>query len=283
MLSHRLWQNSLEADPRIIGRRILLNGAEYSVIAVMRPEFQFPHPVFQVWTPLKFTADDLSNRSLHTYTLVARLQRGVRLQSAQAELQSLSQSLAAEFPATNRGWQAVTQPMNEQLLGSLRPVLFALLGAVGFVLLIACMNVSNLMMARGVERSREMAVRAALGAGRARLLSQLLTESLLIAVAGGAFGVLIAHGWLRALIAMLPARTISILPGAEQANLNGPVLAVCLLATAATSIVFGLLPAWQTSRPNLEESLKEGGRANVGGMGRRRLLWPSSRWKPRSR
>src|SRR6185369_1704756 len=118
---------------------------------------------------------------------------------------------------------AVVKPINEQVVGSLRQVLFALLGAVGFVLLIACMNVSNLMMARGIERSREMAVRAALGAGRRRLLSQLLAESLLIAVAGGGLGVLMAYGWLRALLAMLPVRTISILPGAEQASLNTPV------------------------------------------------------------
>jgi putative ABC transport system permease protein len=272
MISDHLWQTSFEADPQIVGRHVLMNGAGYSVIGVMGPEFQFPHPVFQLWTPLRFTAEDLANRTLHTYTLIARMKRGVKLQAAQAELQGLSQSLASEFPASNTGWQAVTQPVNEQVLGNLRQVLFALLGAVGFVLLIACMNVSNLMMARGIERSREMAVRAALGAGRLRLLRQLLTESLLIALAGGALGILFAHGWLRALLAMLPARSIPILPGAEQAGLNGPVLAVSVLASVLTGIVFGLLPAWQTSRPNLEESLKEGSRANTVGSGRKRLL-----------
>lgn len=225
MISHMLWQTSFEADPHIVGRRILMNGAEYSVIGVMRPGFQFPHPVFRVWVPLQFTPADLANHTLHSYTLIARMKPGVALKAAQAELQSLSQSLAKEFPASNTGWQAVTQPVNEQLLGNLRPVLFALLGAVGFVLLIACMNVSNLMMARGIERSREIAVRAALGAGRLRLPRQLLTESLLIAVAGGALGILFAHGWLRAFLAMLPARSIPILPGAEQAGLNVPVLA----------------------------------------------------------
>jgi putative ABC transport system permease protein len=272
MLSHRLWQSSFEGDPRVVGRRILMNGSEYSVIGVMRAEFQFPHPVFRLWTPLRFTPEDLANRTLHTYTLIARMKPGVAISAAQAELQGLSQSLANEFAASNAGWQAVTQPVNEQLLGNLRPVLFALLGAVGFVLLIACMNVSNLMMARGIERSREMAVRAALGAGRLRLLRQLLTESLLIAVAGGGLGILFAKGWLRTLLAMLPARSIPILPGADQAGLNGPVLAVSLLATMATGIVFGLLPAWRISRPNLEEALKEGSRANTGGIGRRRIL-----------
>jgi putative ABC transport system permease protein len=272
MLSHTLWQTSFEADPHIVGRRILMNGAEYSVIGVMGLEFQFPHPVFRLWVPLRFTPEDLANRNLHTYTLIARMKPRVALPAAQAELQSLSQSLAKEFPASNTGWQAVTQPVNEQLLGNLRPVLFALLGAVGFVLLIACMNVSNLMMARHIERSREMAVRAALGAGRLRILRQLLTESLLIAVAGGALGILFAHGWLRALLPMLPARSVPILPGAEQAGLNGTVLAVSVLASVVTGIVFGLLPAWKMSRPNLEESLKEGSRTNTGGIGRRRLL-----------
>jgi putative ABC transport system permease protein len=272
MLSHRLWQTSFEGDPQIVGRRILMNGAEYSVIGVMRPEFQFPHPVFRVWVPLRFTPEDLANRNLHTYTLIARMKRGVAIPAAQAELASLSQSLANEFPASNTGWQAVTQPINEQVVGSLRPVLFALLGAVGFVLLIACMNVSNLLMARGIERSREMAVRAALGASRFRLLRQLWTESLLIGVAGGALGILFAYGWLRGLLAMLPTRTVSILPGAEQADLNGTVLAVSVAASVVTGIVFGWLPSWQISRPNLEESLKEGSRANTGGMGRKRLL-----------
>jgi putative ABC transport system permease protein len=272
MLSHMLWQTSFEADPHIIGRRILMNGAEYSVIGVMPPEFQFPHPVFRLWVPLQFTPADLANRTLHTYTLIARMKPGAALKAAEAELQGLSQSLANEFPATNTGWQAVIQPVNEQLLGNLRPVLFTLLGAVGFVLLIACLNVSNLMMARGIERSREIAVRAALGAGRLRLLRQLLTESLLIAMAGGALGILFAYGWLHALLAMLPARSVPILPGAEQAGLNGPVLAVSVLASVATGIVFGLLPAWRMSRPNLEESLKESSRANTGGIGRRRLL-----------
>ena len=272
VLSHRLWQGSFAGDPRIIGRHVMLNGSEYAVVGVMRPEFQYPHPVFALWMPLRFTAEDLSNRNLHTYTLVARMKPGVKLAAAQAELRSLAQSLGNEFGGSNIGWQPVVQPVNEQVLGSLRGVLLALLGAVGFVLLIACMNVSNLMMARGIQRSRELAVRAALGAGRGRLLSQLLTESLWIAVAGGCLGILVAHVWLRCLLAMLPSRTIPILPGADQAALNGPVLLVSLLSTLITGVVFGLIPAWHTSRPNLEESLREGSRSNTVGVGRRRLL-----------
>lgn len=272
ILSHTLWQSSFEADPQIVGRRILMNGSQYSVIGVMRPEFQYPHPVFKLWTPMRFTPEDLANRTIRTYTLIARLKPGITRQSAQAELRSLSQSLSTEFPATNTGWQAVVDPVNEKLMGNLRPVLFALLGAVGFVLLIACMNVSNLMMARGIERSREMAVRAALGASRLRLIRQLLIESLLISAGGAALGLLVAQVWLRALLAMLPARSIPILPGADQAGIHGTVLAVSILASMITGIVFGLLPAWQTSRPNLEESLKEGSRANTGGLRKRRLL-----------
>jgi len=272
IIAHRLWQGSFAGDSAIVGRRILLNGAEYSVIGVMRPEFQYPHPVFQVWTPLQFTPADLSNRNLHTYTLIGRLKPGVTREAAQSELRGISESLANEFPATNTGWKATVQPVNEQLVGNLRTVLFALLGAVGFVLLIACMNVANLMMARGMERSREMAVRTALGASRTRLLMQLLVESLWIALTGGGLGVLFAHGWLRGLLAMLPSRTIAILPGAEQASLNGTVLAVSIAATIVTGILSGLLPAWQISRPNIEESLKEGSRSNTDSLGRRRLL-----------
>jgi len=264
MLSNHLWRTSFESDPQIVGRTIVMNGAGYSVIGVMRPEFQYPHPVFRIWTPLHFTAEDRANRNLHTYTLVGRMKPGVKVAAASAELNSLSRAFANEFPATNTGWQAVVQPVSEQLLGNLRQVLFALLGAVGFVLLIACLNVSNLTMARGVERSREMAVRAALGASRVQLLRQIMIESLLLAGAGGGLGILFAFGWLRAFVALLPGG--SVLPGANQASVDGTVLMVALGASMATGVVFGLLPAWRVSKTDLC------GRANTSGMRAKSML-----------
>ncbi|SPF39961.1 Macrolide transporter ATP-binding /permease protein [Candidatus Sulfopaludibacter sp. SbA4] len=272
VLSYKLWQTSFAADPQVVGRRVLMNGEEYSIAGVMGPEFVFPHPVFKVWAPWRFTPAELANHGRHGFTLIARLKPKVSREAAQAELVALSQSIAREFPDSNTGWQAIIQPINEQVVGNLRPVLFTLLGAVGFVLLIACLNVSNLAMGRAIERSREMAVRAALGADRIRLVRQLLTESLLIAAAGGALGLLFARGWLSGLLAMLPSRTVSILPGADRASIDSRVLAVSIAASVMAAVVSGLLPAILASRPNLEESLKEGGRAASGGLRRRRLL-----------
>jgi putative ABC transport system permease protein len=272
VISYRLWQSSFEGDPRIVGRRVLMNGEQYSIVGVMRPEFAFPHPAFRLWTPLRFTAADVANRTLRSYTLIARMNPGVSREAAQAELQALSQSLAREHPDTNAGWQAKIQPINEQFLGSIRPVMFTLLGAVAFVLLIACVNVSNLVMARGIERSREMAVRAALGAGRMRLVRQLLTENLLIAAAGCLGGLLLARGLVSVLLSLLSERSSAILPGADTASLDIRVLGVSIAASVLAGVLFGLLPALRASRPNLEASLKEGGRSNTSGAGTRRLL-----------
>ncbi|HXB68539.1 MAG TPA: ABC transporter permease [Candidatus Acidoferrales bacterium] len=277
VIAYPLWRASFGGDSQMVGRHVLMNGADYAVIGVMGPDFQFPHPAFKVWAPWKLSAEDLANRTAHPFTLVARLKRGVTPAAALAELQGLSQSLAHEFPATNDGWRAVTAPVNERVLGNVRPALLTLLGAVGFVLLIACMNVSNLLVSRGIPRRGEMAVRAALGATRMRLVRQLLGESLVIAGFGGALGLLFAYWGLRALVASLPVRTISILPGLDRAGLGsgsagGRVLLVSVLASLASAIVFGLFPALQLSRPNIEGSLKEGGRATTASVRGRRFL-----------
>jgi putative ABC transport system permease protein len=268
LIAYSLWQSGFDGDPSIIGRHVTLNGSGSIVIGVMRPEFEFPLPAFRIWAPWQFTAGDLSNRSLQSYTLIGRLRPGIKPEAARAELAALSQSLAVEFPATNRGWRPVTEPINERIYGGIRPMLLTLLGAVGFVLLIACINVSNLLMARGIERSREMAVRAALGASRGRLIRQLLTESLLIAFASGILAVFLLRAWLRLLLSLVSGRTFSILPGAETASLDLRILAVSVLATFLTGILFGVLPAMRLSA-NLEEPLKEGARANTGGLRRR--------------
>ena len=272
VISHRLWETSFDSDPRIAGRHALLNGTDYRIVGVMPAEFYFPHPAFQLWAPWRPDAKELAAHRPSSYTVVARLRPGVTEQSAQADLTSISQSIEREFPQTNTGWRAIARPLGEQLLGPLRPALLATLGAAGFVLLIACLNISNLLMARGIARSGELAVRAALGAARGRLVGQLLTESLVIAALGGVAGIVFARVCLRLLLALLPVRAVPIFPRMEQASLDGRVLAVCVLISAAAAIVFGLLPASELSRPNLDSVLREGGRSNTGGKRRRRIL-----------
>lgn len=246
VIGYSLWQTSFDSDPAILGRRVLLNGVEHTVIGVMPVDFEFPHPVMRVWAPWRFTPADLSNRNLQ-YTLFARLRGGVTREAAQVELHGLSQSLAAEFPATNKDRRAVMEPVNEHFVGGYRTVLYTLLGAVGFVLLIACMNVSNLLMARGIDRSREMTIRSALGAPRLRLIRQLLTESVLLAGLGGVLGLLFARWWLALLNSLLPVRTFSVLPGAERASLDLRVLGIALLMTVAAGAIAGIVPAVRAS------------------------------------
>jgi putative ABC transport system permease protein len=272
VLSFKLWKRDFAGDPRIAGRRVLMDGADYSVIGVMPPEFQFPHPAFLLWTPWRLSAGETANRRAHSYRLVARLRGQTTPQAAAAELQSLSAALEREFPDTNAGWRAIAEPVNEQLIGKFRPALLAMLGAVGFVLLIACLNVSNLLMARGLARTRELAIRSALGASRLRLVGQLLSESLAIALAGGILGLLFARMCLHLLLTLLTARTALGFPRIDQATLDGRILLVAVLMMVAAGIVFGLFPAIELSRPDIEAALKEGGRSNTGGVRRRRFL-----------
>jgi predicted permease len=271
VLAFKLWQREFAADPQIVGRRVLIDGAGYTVIGVMPREFQFPHPAFLIWAPWRLTASETANHRAHSYRLIARLKPSVSQEAAASELAALSTALERESPDTNNGWRTTVEPITEQLLGKLRPALFAMLGAVGFVLLIACLNVSNLLMVRGLARTREMAVRSALGASRARLALQLLTESLLLSGAAGACGLLLADFLLRLLLAMLPTGAMP-LPRMDQAALDGRVLAAGILMTAVSGIVFGMLPALEFSRPDIEAALREGGRSNTGGVRRRRLL-----------
>jgi putative ABC transport system permease protein len=218
------------------------------------------------------TTEDLANHLAHPYTILARLKPGVTRRAAQAELDALSQSLAREFPATNTGWRAVLSPITEKMLGSIRPTLLVLMGAVGFVLLIACMNVSNLIMARGFTQSRDLAMRTALGATRRHIAWIMLRESLRIALCGGALGMLFAHWWVKALLLLLPDRTIAGLPGADRALVNGRVLLFSLAATLVCGILFGLAPALRLSRTSPADVLREGGRGGAGRRGERRLL-----------
>jgi len=270
ILSFKLWQRSFGGDSGVVGRHVFLDGVDTAVIGVMRPEFQFPHPAFQLWAPARIKAEVAGRRS-RLYQLVARLKPGVRTDAARAELQGLSAALAHEFPDSNTGWRAVAAPMNDQLLGKLRPALWTMLGAVGFVLLIACFNVSNLLMARGLSRSRELAIRAALGASSIRLFAQLFTESLVVALSGGILGLLVARLFLQLTLRLLPVRAVPIFPRMEEAAIDVRVMAVALAITVLSAIVFGLVPAVRFARPDIEPALREGGGRSSTGR-RKRLL-----------
>jgi len=272
IFSHKLWQTALDGDPQAVGRRVLMNGAQYTVIGIMRPEFQLRHPVFQVWTPWQLSAAELSDHSGHGFNLIARLRPGVSLAAAQAELDAFGRSLAAEHPAEYTGWRATAGRFDAGSVENVRTALEIFLGAVLFVLLIACLNVANLLMARGIERGREIVIRMALGASRLRIVAQLLMESLAIAVLGGLAGLLLARVLLAILLAALPSGTFAILPRIEETRLDGRALAAAAVLTLLCGFLFGLAPALKLSARRWEHTLKESGRAQSGGRGSRHLL-----------
>jgi putative ABC transport system permease protein len=253
LLAHRLWSRRFGADPQIAGKQVLL------------PSFRFNARNHEVWMPLVFTADQLNRLDPTGFMACGRLKPGLTRRQAEAEADVVSRILAEDLPQTHAGWQATLTPLVEEAVAEFRPALLALLGAVGLVLLIACLNAANLLLARASERAREMAVRIALGAGRWRLMRALLTESVLLALLGGVLGLLLAAWGVRALAALYPERIP--VPRLDQSGIDAYVLGFTLLVSAASGIVFGLAPAWQALRTDLNEALKESGRSTSGGLG----------------
>jgi putative ABC transport system permease protein len=263
LVSHRLWTSRFSSDEAIVGKSIRLNDDQFTVAGVMPRGFAFPGDT-DVWQRLTW---DLTrhSRGAHFMEAVARLKPGIAVADAQRELDALTGRLAVEFAPTNRGWRTRAIRLHDEVVGHFSSALFVVLAAVGLLLLIACINIASLLMARAASRAREVAVRAAIGATRRRLVRQFLTESLLLAVAGGAIGVALALAAMKAIVAATPLD----IPRLADVTLDGRALLFALVLVVTTAMVFGLLPAFFLSRVDLQRVLKEGGRSAAGRGGRR--------------
>ncbi|HEX5964493.1 MAG TPA: ABC transporter permease [Pyrinomonadaceae bacterium] len=262
ILSNRLWSKHFASDRNIVGKDIRMNGAPHRVVGVL-PAGMYDRLPMQLWVPLALDAEQANNHDAHMLLVMGRLKDGVTIEQAQSEMDGIAGQLANEFPKSNKGWGIMVQPLHLNFLEpTTRRNLWLLLGAVGFLLLIACVNVANLLLARGTSRQREVAVRAALGASRFRIFNQFLTESLVLAIFGGAVGVLFASLILNAITTLVPVGTM--LPSEAEIRLSVPVLLFTIAVTAISGLLFGTAPAWQATRLDLNEVLKTGGRTHGG-------------------
>jgi len=268
VLSHEVWAKHFSSDEQILGKAIPLSGNMYTVVGVMPATFVTPRVSTEAWTAVHVSNPVAANhRGVHFLRTYGRLAPGVTIDQARAEMQLIDRNLAAAYPDENKNRNTVLFALHERIVGETRQSLFILFAAVGFVLLIACANFANLLLARSSERQREFVIRGALGAGRWRLIRQLLTESVLLSLAGGAVAVGLAIWGTRLLLAFKPEN----LPRLSEIGVDGRVLGFTLGISVLTGLIFGLVPAWAASRGGVGEALKDGGRGSTAGSARQRL------------
>lgn len=281
VISARLWQRRFNSDPAVLNSKLALNGRSYTVVGIMPASFEFPLPLFgvqgnqfaeraDIWKPVSFTEDELKQRGGRNYGIIGRLRSGVSGKQAQAELNTITANWLPRFKenyAVETGFGARVYGLQEQVVGGMRPALLILIGAVALVLLIACANLTTMLLARGGSREREMAIRVALGAGPMRLLRFLLIESVLLSVIGGIAGI-VAAIWGLEILAAVGAKTV---PRLREVNLDVTVLSLTFVISVATGVLFGIAPALASAKPELTEALKEGGRGASSGVRRNQL------------
>src|SRR5687768_747919 len=265
ILSDRVWRDRFEARPGAIGQSIMVNGVPHTIIGVMPPGFEFPANA-GAWTTMQM--DPLRNRGNHSWQVIGRLKTGATVQLARSDLNRIATSLETQYPSSNLGWGVDVETLREEQVGDIRPVLVLMMASVAFVLLIACANVANLLLARAAVRSKEMAVRVAMGAGSWQVIRQMLTESVIIALAGAALGVGFAYGFLQ----WIKANLLAGIPFWMQFRIDAQVLVFAVGVAALTAILFGLVPALQAARPDLVNTLRDaGGRGASASKARQRL------------
>src|SRR3954468_2584094 len=269
LLNESLWKRRFGSDPAVIGRSLALNGESYTVVGVLPNSVRLP--AFgnwrdQVWVPLAFTSEEAASRGNHYLEVIGRMKPDATLEQARAEMATIMARLAQQYPEDNTRMGTVVNPLHEEIVGDMKPALLVLLGAVAFVLLIACANVANLLLARAAARHKEIALRLALGADRARLTKQLLVESVMLSLLGGVVGLALAYAGLQVLTRFIPPDVAH----AEGIAIDAKVLGFTLLIAVVTGLIFGLAPASQAKHFNLNDTLKEGGRdAGSGPRGKR--------------